>query len=76
MYQSNRSLNMTPLGGQPPGHLHFWKICVQIPPPKAEKLFKCPIVGPIQVIKCPQTPGNFSVASIMLWKLCNYVNMV
>ena len=30
MYQSNRSLNIPP--GQPPGHLNFWKIFVQIPP--------------------------------------------
>ena len=29
MYQSNRSLNIP---GQPPGHLNFWKIFVQIPP--------------------------------------------
>ena len=30
MYQSNRSFNIPP--GQPPGHLNFWKISVQIPP--------------------------------------------
>ena len=28
--------------GEPPGHLNFWKIFVQIPPHRAEKLFKCP----------------------------------
>ena len=31
MYQSNRSFNIPP-HGQPPGHLNFWKIFVQIPP--------------------------------------------
>ena len=34
------------------------------PPPEAEKLFNCPIVGPFQMIKCPHSRGNFSVASI------------
>ena len=51
MYQSNRSSNILP--GQPPGHLNFWKIFAKFPPPEAEKLFKCPIIGPFQVIKCP-----------------------
>ena len=40
MYHLNRSFNIPP--GQPPGHLNFWKIFVQIPSPRAEKLFKCP----------------------------------
>ena len=35
----------------PPGHLNFWKIFGKFPPPEAEKLFKCPIIGPSQVIK-------------------------
>ena len=56
--------------GQPPGHLNFWKNFVQNPSPEAEKLFKCPIIGPFQVIKCPHPRGNFSVASITLRKLC------
>ena len=60
MYQSNRSLNIPPPPGeQPPGHLHFWKIFVQIPHPEAEKLFKFPIVGPIQVIKYPNPMETF-----------------
>ena len=33
-------------GHPPPGDLNFWKIFVQTPPPEAEKLFKCPIIGP------------------------------
>ena len=72
MYQSNLSLNIPP--GQPPGHLNFWKIFGKFPPPEDEKLFKCPIIGPFQVIKCP-TPGklfsSFSYASE-----AGYVNMV
>ena len=51
MYQSNGSFNI-PLG-QPPGHLNFWKIFVEIPPPRAKKLFKCLIIGLFQVIKWP-----------------------
>ena len=31
-----------PSPGQPPGHFNFWKMFVQIPPPRAEKLFNCP----------------------------------
>ena len=27
--------------------------------PEAEKLFKCPIIGPIQVIKCPHPRETF-----------------
>ena len=58
MYQSNRSFNVPPR--QRPGHLNFWKIFVQIPPPlEAEKLFKCPIMGPFQVIKCPHPRETF-----------------
>ena len=58
MYQSNRSLSNPP--GQPPGHLKFWKIFVHIPvTPEGEKLFKCPIIGPFQVIKCPHPRETF-----------------
>ena len=52
MYQSNRSLNI------PPRAFEFLEnFCSNSPPPKAEKLFKCPIIGPFQAIKCP-TPGK------------------
>ena len=54
-----------PSPGNSPGKFLF-----KFPPPEAEKLFKCPIIGPFQVIKCPPPPGNFSVAFIMLRKLC------
>ena len=45
--------------GQSPGHLNFWKMFGKFPPPEAEKLFKCPIIGPFQVIKCPQPRETF-----------------
>ena len=51
MYQSNRSLNIPP--GQPPDIWIFGKFLFKFPPPEDEKLFKCPIIGPFQVIKCP-----------------------
>ena len=57
MYQSNQTLNILPQAT--PGHLNFWKIFVQISPPQAEKLFKYPIIGPFQVIKCPHLQETF-----------------
>ena len=41
-----------PPKGNAPGIWIFEKILFQFPPPEAEKLFKCPIIGPFQVIKC------------------------
>ena len=41
MYQSNRSLNIPP-PGQPPGHLNFWKIFVQIPHSRGRKAVQMP----------------------------------
>ena len=72
MYQSNQSFNIPP--GQTPGHLNFWKIFVQIPPPEAKKLFKCPIIGPFQVIKCPHPRETFGSFYCALEDV--YVNMV
>ena len=57
MYQSNRSLNI-PLG-QPPCICIFGKFLFKFPPPEAVKLFKCPILGPFQVIKCPHPRETF-----------------
>ena len=57
------------LPGQPPAHLNFWKIFVQIPPLESEKLFKCPITGPFQVIKCP-TPGKLFSSFFYAQELC------
>ena len=33
--------------------------CSNSPPPEAKKLFKCPIIGPFQVIKCPHPWETF-----------------
>ena len=67
MYQSNRSLNIPP--GQPPGHLNFWKIFVQIPPSQGQKAVQMPHYRSIPGDQMPPSPRNFSVASIMLRKL-------
>ena len=72
MYPSNRSFKIPP--GQPPGYLNFWKSFGKFPPPVAEKLFKCPIIGPFQVIKCP-TPGKL-FGSFYYAPEAVYVNMV
>ena len=61
--------------GQPPGHLNFWKILFKFPPPQAEKLFKCPIIGPFQVIKCPHPRETFP-SSFYYAPEAVYVNMV
>ena len=58
MYQSNRSFNIPPLGN-PRAFEFFAKFLFKFPPPKAEKLFKCPIIGPFQVIKCPHPRETF-----------------
>ena len=56
MYQSNRSLNLLP--GKPRA-FEFLEIFVQISPPEAQKLFKCPTIGPFQVIKRPHPQETF-----------------
>ena len=48
-----------------PGHLNFWKIFVQIPPPGRKAVQMPPTTG-----KLPDYCFNFPVASIMLLKLC------
>ena len=50
--------------GQPPGHLNFWKIFVQIPPSLGRKAVQMPHTG-----KLPDSCFNFSVASIKLLRL-------
>ena len=40
MYRLNRSLNIPP--GQPPGHLTFLKIIVQIPPHPSQNAVQMP----------------------------------
>ena len=68
MYRSNRSLNIPPR--QSPGPLNFWKIFVQIPPSRGQKAVQMPHYRSIPDDQIPPTPGKFSVASIMLRKLC------
>ena len=53
MYQSRRSLNIPPRATP----LEF---CFQIPPFQGENLFKRPIIGQFQVIKCPHPGKLFS----------------
>ena len=65
LYQSNRSFNMPP-PGQPPGHLNFWKMFAQIPPSLGRKAVQMP--PPLG--KLPDYCFDFSVAFIMLLKLC------
>ena len=48
-----------PPPGNPPGIWIFGKFLFKFPPPEAEKLFKCPIIGPFQVIKCPHPRETF-----------------
>ena len=69
MYQSNRSLNIPPLGN-PPRHLKFWKIFAQIPPSRDWKPVQIAHYRSIPGDQMPPSQGNFSVASIMLQKLC------
>ena len=60
MYQSNQSLNIPPPSpGNPPGIWIFGEYLFKFPPPEAEKLFKCSIIGPFQVIKCPHPWETF-----------------
>ena len=54
----------------PPGHLNFWKIFVQIPPSRGRKTVQMPHHRSIPSDQMPPPPGNFSVAFIMLRKLC------
>ena len=56
--------------GQPPGHLNFWKIFVQIPPSRGRKTVQMPHHRSIPGDQMPPPPGNFSVAFTMLRKLC------
>ena len=55
---------------QPSGHLKFWKIFVQIPPSRGRKAVQMPLHRSIPGDQMPPPPGNFSVAFIMLRKLC------
>ena len=45
--------------GNPQAFEFFAKFLFKFPPPEAEKLFKCPIIGLFQVIKCPHPRETF-----------------
>ena len=55
---------------QPPEHLNFWKIFVQIPPSRGRKAVQMLHYRSIPDDQMPPPPGNLSVASIMLRKTC------
>ena len=59
-----------PAPGQPPRHLNFWKIFVQIPPSRGRKAVQMPHHGSTPGDQMRPPMGNFPVASIMLRKLC------
>ena len=48
-----------PPPGNPRAFVFFAQFLFKFPPPEAEKLFKCPIIGPFQVIKCPNPRETF-----------------
>ena len=60
----------SPPPGQPPGICIFCKIFVQISPSRARKAVQMPHHRSIPGDQMPPPPGNFSVALIMLRKLC------
>ena len=65
-------LQHPPSPGQPPGICIFCKIFVQIPPSRGRKGVQMPHHRTIPGDQMPPPPGNFSVAFIMLRKLCMY----
>ena len=52
-------LQHPPPPGNPRAFVLFAKFLFKFPPPEAEKLFKCPIIVPFQVIKCPHPWETF-----------------
>ena len=66
LYVPVKSKLQHPRPGQPPGHLNFWNIFVQIPPLAGPK--SCSNAPPLG--KLPDYCFNFSVASTMLLRLC------
>ena len=67
---SQTEASTSPPPGQPPGHLIFWKIFVQIPPSRGRKAVQMPHHRSIPGDQMPPPLANFSVAFIMLRKLC------
>ena len=58
-YVSVKSKLQHPPPGIPRAFVFFGKFLLKFPPPEAEKLFKCLIIGPFQVIKCPHPRAKF-----------------
>ena len=59
MYRSNRSFNMPP-PGQPPGHLTFLKIIVQIPPYPGQNAVQMPHTRAQSGDQMPPPRGHFT----------------
>ena len=74
MYQSNRSFNIPP--GQPPGHLNFWKIFVQIPPSPGWKAVPHIKLTPLLIwLLCCKTDWPFGALRLyFLWDLTHWYN--
>ena len=64
-----KSMLQHPPPRQPPRHLNFWKIFVQIPSSRGRKAVQMPHHRSIPGDQMPPPLGNFSVAFIMLRKL-------
>ena len=60
MYRSNRSFNMPPPPGQPPGHLTFLKIIVQIPPYPGQNAVQIPNTRVHSGDQMPPPWGHFT----------------
>ena len=60
MYRSNRSFNMPPFPGQPPGHLTFFKIIVQISPYPGQNALQTPHTRVHSGDQMPQPQGHFT----------------
>ena len=70
VYVPVKSKLQHPPPGQPPGICIFCKIFVQIPPSRGRKAVQMTYHRSIPGDQMPPPPGNFSVAFIMLRKLC------
>ena len=60
MYRSNRSFNMPPPPRQPPGHLTFLKIIVQIPPYPGQNAVQMPHTRIHSGDQMPPPRGHFT----------------
>ena len=61
MYRSNRSFNIAPPPpGQPPGHLTFLKIIVQIPPYPGQNAVQMPHTRVHSGDQMPPPRGHFT----------------